>query len=249
MKSFGTLDILERERQWEFNPERVVVYVQGEVGFIPWITGRALSMQQRPCAELLSRYMSVEAFNRLPTPVKPGWSITQATEDTAILNITHWFPVTPMPDHNHSLWFHTYPVMRDVVLWLRENGCEEMLFLAAINSQDQEDMSGEGIAVIDVNLDTSVGGAIPLIMPAWFMPYLFVKEGGLARVIAAKQDEGLYLDDEALARMVTTVGAFDYEVDLKALTDMVSLVMKMQGDIEAIEGTFNGKDFDVGEWA
>jgi len=245
---FGTLDILERESRWDFNPERVVVYVQGEVGFIPWIAGRALAMGEKPCAEILSRYMSVEAFNRLPTPVNPGWLVTQATEDTAVLNITNWFPVTPMPDHNHSLWFHTYPAMRDIVLWLRENGCEEMLFLAAINSQDQEDMGEEGIAVIDVNLDTSVGGAIPLIMPAWFMPYLFVKEGGLARVVAAKQDEGLYLDDEALARMVTTVGAFDFDVDLTTLTKMVSLVMDMQGDIEAIEGTFNSSE-DSEDWA
>ena len=248
MKSFGTLDIIHHDHGLPFNPERVVVYVQGEVGFIPWISGRALAMKQKPSIELLSQFMSVEAFNRLPTPVSPGWNVTQATQDTAILNITTWFPVTPMPDHNHSLWFHTYPVMRDIVLWLRENGCEDMLFLAAVNSEDQRDMSEEGIAVIDVNLDTATGGPIPLIMPAWFMPYLFAKEGGLARVVTAKQDEGLYLDDEALARMVTTLGAFDYEVDLEELTNMVSLVMQMQGEIEAVEGTFNGSE-DMGEWA
>jgi hypothetical protein len=248
VKSFGSLDIIETETGLPFNPERVVVYVQGEVGFIPWITGHALSMQRDSNIEILSRYMSVEAFNRMPSPVKPGWIVTQATEDTAILNITTWFPVTPMPDHNHSLWFHTYPLMRDIVLWLRECGCEEMLFLAAINSEDQADMTQEGIAVIDVNLNTAVGGAIPLVMPAWFMPYLFVQQGGSCRIIAAKQDEGLYLDDEALSRMVTTVSAFDYEVDIDALTEMVSLVMRMQGDIEAVESAFNNSE-DMGEWA
>ena len=37
MKSFGTLDLIINETDLPFNPERVLVFVQGEVGFLPWI--------------------------------------------------------------------------------------------------------------------------------------------------------------------------------------------------------------------
>jgi len=250
MKSFGTLDLIINENDLPFNPERVLVFVQGEVGFLPWIVGSSMIKGREPNVEIFSRYMCVEPLNRMPEPVNPAWTITQVDEDTALLNITTWFPVSMMPDANHGMWFHTYPVMRDVVEFLRSEGAISLCFLAAINGNEQVDHSqGEGIIEINVGDNVSTDGEVPLILPAWFIPYLFDRFGGSSQILAILQDEGQYLDDQALGGLMIHMKSQGFPVDFDAMTETLKRVIQMQPAIENIERMFNGKDFDSEDWA
>ena len=90
---------------------------------------------------------------------------------------------------------------------------------------------------------------MPLILPAWFMPYLFHRLGGVSRIVAILQDEGQYLDDQALGGLMIHMKSRGFPTDFDAMTKVLQRVIQMQPAIENIERMFNGKDFDAEEWA
>lgn len=238
METFGSLDFIVNHpmNYPAHDPKRALIFVQGEAGFLPWIVGRGVIGKRKPDYEILSRYMDVEALNMIPNPVAPGWLVTQVSEDTLVVNITNWFPVSPLPDSNHGMWFRTYPMMRDLVLWLREMGVEELFFLAAMNSQNvvKED---EGVEIYSIDGEED---PIPLLMPAWFIPYFFKKNGGESHIVAVEQDEGLFIDDEALARIGAAVAWLGFSMDTKSMQEAIEHIFAHKEEIEGIEGLFNG---------
>jgi len=244
--TFGCLDVFMSDGSLPLNPKEVLVFVQGEVGFIPFATGRAITGGRSTNARVLSRFMNVEPFNTLPQAIDPAWTLTQVSEDRAVFCISTWFPVTMMPDANHELWSMCYPMMRDIVLWLLDLGCEQMTFLSAFNAQQNFD--DDCLVEVDVNNRESTDGEVPLIMPAWFMPDLFARLGGQSFMLGVQQDEGQYLDEQALQVMLTAVGVRGWQINIDSLTTTLKNLLEVQPAIEDIERFFNGNGGDMEEW-
>lgn len=244
--TFSSLDLFFSDGSIPLNPKEILVFVQGEVGFIPFATGRAVTGGRRTNVRVLSRFMNVEPFNTLPQAIDPAWTLTQVSEDRAVFCISTWFPVTMMPDANHQLWSMSYPMMRDIVMWFLDLGCEKMTFLSAFNAQQSID--DEGLVVVDVNARESTDGEIPLIMPAWFMPDLFSRLGGHALLLGVQQDEGQYLDEQALGSMITEVGKRGWGINTESLTTTLKNLLEVQPAIENIERFFNATGDDMEEW-
>ena len=251
MDSYGTLDLIysdygDVEHVW--NPKRAVVFVQGEAGFLPWLVGRGIIGDAPIQVEIMSRFMDVENFNTVPETIRPGWLGYQPQSETAVINLTTWFPTSPMPDSNHGMWMRTYPAMRDLVLWLRESGCEELLFLSALNSQRIVPEDEDGLHIFEIG-DEEVVPA-PFMMPTWFIPYLFDRMGGKAKIMAVEQDEGLFIDDHALSRLGVAVAQSGYRMNTEAMRRSLMKVMQNKEEIEGIEALFNRHHdgHEGGEW-
>ena len=115
---FESIDIFWKGGKSNFSPKICYIYVQGEYGFIPYIVGNAVTGDKAPIANILSKDMSVEPFNRMPNIVHPTWDITQVTSNTCFISLTNFTPLKMMPDANPDAWRKTYSLIMDLLLWL-----------------------------------------------------------------------------------------------------------------------------------
>ena len=248
MENFNSIDIFWRLPSDRFSPKRAFIYVQGELGFVPFIVGSGVTGPYQPDAEVWSKHHVVEVFNKMPDPLCPAWTITQVNDDTAFVNLTSFHILKMMPDGNPKAWAETYPVMRDLCMFLKHYGVEELTFLTGINHTKPE-MEPQ---LLVESFHDEVASETPLMLnlPAWAIPMIWDRMGGKANIVAVTQDEGQFVDEQALKLMEEYILDQGIEYHIEWSTRCLVTIMAMRDNLERIERSFDlfpDADED-GEW-
>lgn len=117
---------------------KLIVYSQGEYGSASYLAGSSLvDGNDSHVASIYSKLMNVEAITAIPDPVWHEWRLYErkndANDSILILRISNTFPVEPTLEegYNRNAWLYTYPIIRDVVLSLKQYNPSEMFFMTS----------------------------------------------------------------------------------------------------------------------
>lgn len=244
---FESIDIFWKGGKSNFSPKICYIYVQGEYGFIPYIVGNAVTGDKAPIANILSKDMSVEPFNRMPNIVHPTWDITQVTSNTCFISLTNFTPLKMMPDANPDAWRKTYSLIMDLLLWLKKNGCQQINFLTAMNINEASKESK--LLVYDMHNEIRPEEDLLLTLPAWAIPYLWNKLGGKSCVICIAQDEGQYIDQNAFDELEEYMIALGLPYDKVHRDRTMKVLLTMRDSLEQLSNDFDIFGNEGGDWA
>lgn len=240
MEQHGSADFYFADDADLFRPKKVYVFVEGEYGFIPLITAKSLEGKNKPIVEIMSRHQSVDAFNQMPKMMNPAWTVTQIDKHTAVLCITNWFPMTVDLHANPEMWSHAYPVLRDVIIGLKAHGCESLSFFSAMNNHDAE--SKAELLVYDMHNDIRPESDLILAPPAWIMPFLADRMGLRASVVCVTQDEGQFIDTDALYLARDWFTALGHQYDEERAENTTQTIRNMEDDLNMQRFSLDGDD-------
>ena len=244
IESYGTADFYFRDDAQIFRPKRVYVFVEGEYGFIPLIVSKSLEGKNKPIVEIMSHHQSVDAFNQMPNMMNPAWTLTQIDKNTAVLSITNWWPLTVDLHSNPEMWSHAYPLLRDVVIGLKAHGCEALSFFTIMNNHEPTDTAE--LLVYDMHNDLRPEKDLILSPPAWILPYLADRNDLRASVVCITQDEGLYIDTDALKLSREFFIALGHDFDHERAKNTIETIRNMQDELQ--NQRFMLGDDDEGGW-
>ena len=219
----------------------VCIYVEGEFGFIPLIVGKSIESEGTHMADILSRYLNVESFNRLPKSNSPAWRMTAVKEDTIFIAITNWFPNSDgRGEPNADLWKNSYPIMRDLLDFLKERRCESVTFLTSMNILDNEKEQQ-----LLMSNQLSEGDEMYLALPAWSYTHLAGLMGMKSEVLCVTQDEGLFIDPQALGMVVAHFVHNDFPFCMEKMDNTIQTLKGLEDQLS--EQAFD-EDSTMGEW-
>ena len=244
VETHGCADFYFHQDAETFRPKRVYVFVEGEYGFIPLIVSKSLEGKNKPTVEIMSQHQSVDAFNQMPNMMNPAWTITQVDKNTAVLCITNWWPLTVDLHSNPQMWSHTYPLLRDIIIGLKEHGCEALSFFTIMNNHEADENSE--ILVYDIHNNLRPEKDLILSPPAWIMPHLADRMGLRASVICITQDEGHFIDTDSLKLAKDFFIALGHEYDHERSKNTIESIRNMQDDLQ--NQRFMLGDDDEGGW-
>lgn len=69
IEDYEDISIIWSKPKHELTAKNLFIVVQAEVGFVPFILAAGMASKNKHSCEILSRHMSVEAFNKMPDPV------------------------------------------------------------------------------------------------------------------------------------------------------------------------------------
>jgi len=241
----GSADFYFKADSDTFRPKKVIVVVEGEYGFIPLIIGNSLIGKNKPMVEILSEHQAVDAFNQFPKMLNPAWTLTPIDKNTMILSITNWQPMNLGLHSNPGMWATSYPMIRDIILGLKEHGCETLSFLTCMNNQEAHERAE--LLVYDFGLNVPPKDLI-LSPPAWIFPHLANRLGLKASVVCVSQDEGQYIDTEALSLVKQFFVAMGFSYDNDKAKNTIKTIRNMEEQLNE-ERWFSGDDDeDEGAW-
>jgi hypothetical protein len=233
MQNFRDIDIFFNDGTKQINAKNTFIYVEGEYGFIPLICGKAVEANGYEIGQIASKYQNVESFNRFPQPNLPTWRVTQTNEDTIFVAITNWFPNSDgKGEPNPSLWSNSYPVMKSLLQWLQQNGCKNVTTLTSMNILDAEKNSS--VNVHDSHNDWQGKYSDEdsyLALPAWSFPWLADKMGMYGRCVVTSQDEGQFIDYEALTKTQIWLSLQGLEFDKSVTEKTIHMLMSVETEI------------------
>jgi hypothetical protein len=227
-----------------FNPKSVIIYVEGEYGFIPLIVGKGLEGKTQTAIEIMSSYQSVEPFNQMPNTMNPAWTITQLNRDTVSIAISNWWPMEIDLDSNPEMWSKAYPMLRDIIIFLKQHGTQSLTFFTCMNNQNADENSE--LLVYDMHNDFRPTQDLILAPPAWIAPFIAHRLGIRSAVVAATQDEGLFVDDKALSLAKEYFMALGLSWDEERAQNTRNTLKNMEEDLTSRR--FLIDDDDEGGW-
>jgi hypothetical protein len=99
----------------------VIVFAENEYGNAPTLLFRSIFNDSEPSAYVSSHLLAELGFNSAPNMDEIGWELHlhEATQSVWV-RITGW-PTTSLfpPDQSRGNWIYTYPVVRDLLDWLK----------------------------------------------------------------------------------------------------------------------------------
>jgi len=188
MENYGEVDIYwVDERPEGVENATLLIGMQGEQGYAPFLTVMGCVGNAKPIAHICSKMQSIEAFNTVPEPLPPAWLLYQIEsrddEVVYVLRLTNWFPLVAQPDANPHAWLYSYTPTRDTLRGLVGLGITQLVFLATNNLARFIDPTeidilsvippGQMVCydfITDNELDC---GDLVLTTPVWLFPYLF----------------------------------------------------------------------------
>ena len=243
MEQHGSVDFFYKAG-WgpdNFRPKKVIVYVEGEYGFIPLIVGKSLEGDHKPCVEIMSRHQSVDVFNQLPNLLNPSWTMTHIDKSTVLLAITNWPQLAVDINANQGMWSDAYPMIRDIILGLKQHGCESIAFLTCMNNQEPDDKA----ELLLYDFQTHPNKDLILSPPAWIFPFVAKRLDLTASVICITQDEGQFIDTQALKLVKDFFVAVGYSYDHEKAKNTIQTVRNME---EQLNDQRFFSDDDEGAW-
>lgn len=245
IEQHGSVDFFFKEG-WgpeTFRPKKVIVYVEGEYGFIPLIVGKSLEGDNKPCVEILSQHQTVDAFNQYPKMLNPAWTMTHIDKNTVLLSITNWAHLTVDLHSNPGMWQEAYPMIRDIMFGLKEHGCEMLSFITCMNNQEPEERSQ--LLFYDFSTVKPEKDLI-LAPPAWIFPFVANRMGIKSTVVCVTQDEGQFIDTEALKLVKEFFVAMGFSYDHEKAKNTIATVRNMESQIN--EQRWFTDDDEDGAW-
>lgn len=242
IEQYGSADFYFKDGSESFRPKKVIVYVEGEYGFIPLIVGKSLQGEKKVSVEIVSQHQSVDAFNQFPSMLNPSWTMTQIDKNTVMLCITNWPTFNIDLNSNPEMWGVSYPMLRDILFGLKAHGCESVAFLTSMNNQEPEEkpelMVYDFMAVLPPK-------DLILAPPAWIMPFIANRMGFASSVICITQDEGQFIDTQALKLVKEFFIAMGYNYDHEKAKNTIQTVRNME---EQLTDQRFFSDDDEGAW-
>jgi hypothetical protein len=249
IEDYQDISIIWSKPKHELTAKNLFIVVQAEVGFVPFILAAGMASKNKHSCEILSRHMSVEAFNKMPDPVPPTWHITQFDKNNALCVITNVFPITMAPDANPEVWYKTYPLYKSFLSWLDSRGFENINFITMNNIEDASEEPQLYVHDLRTKITVPAEANIFLNLPSWALPYLWSKMGNSSVITATTQDEGQFIDERALSLLKNYIVALGVEYDAKMADLAKESVRQVQSQIEMFEKGFTiGGDDEEGEW-
>ena len=245
IEQHGSVDFYFKEKPEDglsFAPKNVIVYVEGEYGFIPLIVGKSLEGKNKPAVEIMSRHQCVDAFNQLPKLLSPAWTLTQINKRTAMLAITNWPQFTLEMGANTDMWSVAYPMIRDIIIGLKSHGCETVSFVTSMNMTSPDEQSE--ILVHDFQTVQPEKDMI-LAPPAWIFPFVAHRMGLKSSCMCVTQDEGQFIDTEALKLVRDWFVAMGFSYDHAKAKNTIKTIRNMEDQLN--DQRFFSDD-DEGAW-
>ena len=237
----GSIDLFFKGTFPQKQFTNVYFYVEGEFGFIPLIVGKSIEGDGTHMADILSPYLNVESFNRIPNINSPAWRMTAVKDDTIFIAITNWFPNSDgRGEPNPDLWKNSYPIMRDLLMFLKKHTCERVTFLTSMNILDNEK---EPQLLMSNQL--SEGDEMYLALPAWSYTHLAELMGMESEVMCVTQDEGLFIDPQALGMVVAHFVYEEFPFDTDKMDNTIQTLKGLEDQLN--EQAFD-EDSTMGEW-
>lgn len=244
---FESLDLFwgSTDSKNTFRPKICYIYVQGEYGFIPYIIGSSVEGRKKPTVEILSKDMAVEPFNRMPNLVRPCWTATQVSSNTCFVCISNFPSIDMMPDANPEVWGQTYPLMMDLLLFLKSHGCKQVNFISSMNTSDATQASD--LLIYDMYNDIRPDTDLLLALPAWGITHLWQIMGGQSCVICVVQDQGQYIDQEAFNLLEEYIIAIGLPYDKVHRDRLTQVLLSVRENMEQLSSTFDLFDDEAGD--
>ncbi len=244
IEQYGSVDFYFKEDVSTFRPTKVIAYVEGEYGFIPLIAGKSLESKKKPSVEILSKNQCVDAFNQFPKMLNPCWTLTQISSDTVTLAITNWHPMNIDLHSNPDMWTKAYPMIRDVLLGLKKHGCKALTFLTSMNMQQPDEKPELLFHAFQPHLKSPK--ELVLAPPAWIFPFVANRLGLESMVMCVTQDEGQFIDTDALKLVKGWFVALGYSYDNTRAKNTIQTIRNMEEQLNE-QRWFSGDD-EGGEW-
>lgn len=244
IQRYGSVDFYFKGEPAAFRPKKVIVVVEGEYGFIPLIVANSLIGKNKPMVEILSEHQAVDAFNQFPKMLNPAWTLTPIDKNTMILSITNWQPMNLGLHSNPGMWATSYPMIRDIILGLKEHGCETLSFLTCMNNQQAEETAE--LMFYDFGINKPEKDLI-LSPPAWIFPLLANRMGVKASVVCVSQDEGQFIDTDALKLAKEFFVANGFSYDNEKAKNTIKTIRNMEETLNE-QRWFSEEDDDEGAW-
>lgn len=227
-----------------FRPKKAIVYVEGEYGFIPLIVGKSLEGKIKPTVEIMSQHQSVDAFNQFPKMLNPSWTLTQIDSHTVTLAITNWHPMNIDLHSNPDMWEKAYPMIRDIILGLKEHGCEALTFVTSMNNQQ----SAEEPELLFHTFQPHFKSDKTLILapPAWIFPFVANRLGVESMVMCVTQDEGQFIDTASLKLVKEWFVALGFSYDNDKAKNTIKTIRNMEQQLT--ETRWFGEDDSGDDW-
>ena len=245
IEQHGSVDFYFKEIDGSesFRPKKVIVYVEGEYGFIPLIVGKSLQGEKKVAVEIVSQHQSVDAFNQFPSMLNPSWTMTQIDRTTVMLCITNWPTFNIELHSNPEMWASAYPMLRDILFGLKNHGCESVAFLTSMNNQEPDEKAE--MMVYDFRAVLPRKDLI-LAPPAWIMPFIANRMGLGSSVICITQDEGQFIDTQALKLVKEFFIAMGYNYDHEKAKNTIQTVRNMETELNNSRWSLSGDESE--EW-
>lgn len=99
----------------------VIVFAENEYGNAPTLLFRSIFGDSEPSAYVSSHLLAELGFNSAPNMDDIGWELhLHKVTKSVWVRVTGW-PTTSLfpPDQSRGNWIYTYPVVRDLLDWLR----------------------------------------------------------------------------------------------------------------------------------
>lgn len=99
----------------------VVVFAENEYGNAPTLLFRSIFGDSKPSAYVSSHLLAELGFNSAPSMDDIGWELyIHKVTKSVWVRVTGW-PTTSLfpPDQSRGNWIYTYPVVRDLLEWLK----------------------------------------------------------------------------------------------------------------------------------
>lgn len=243
-ETHGSADFYFRGDKETFRPKRVIVFVEGEYGFIPLIVSKSLEGKEKPIVEIMSQNQCVDAFNQMPSLMNPSWTLTQIDKNTCVLCITNWWPLSVELNANPDMWSYAYPLIRDIIFGLKRHGCESLSFFTIMNNHEAE--TNAELMVYDMHNNIHPEKDLILSPPAWIMPFVADRLDLRASVVCITQDEGQFIDTDALDLAKSFFMALGHAYDEEKAKSTIETVRNMEQDLMAQRWSL--RDDDEGGW-
>ncbi len=240
IEQHGSVDFYFKKDSATFRPVKVIVYVEGEYGFIPLIVGKSLEGKIKPSVDILSKNQSVDPFNQFPKMLNPAWTLTQIDSNTVTLAITNWSPFNTEMSSNLDMWEKAYPMIRDIILGLKQHGCKALSFMTSMNNQHSEESSELLFHSFDPLLKTEKD--LILAPPAWMFPFVAHLLGLESMIMCVTQDEGQFIDTEALKLVKEWFVALGHDYDNKKAKNTIQTIRNMEEQLNEQRWFTGGED-------
>lgn len=225
-ESYGEVDIFWATDSQKFKPKHVYFYVEGEYGFIPLLIGKGLEGDTQLVCEIMSKNMFVDFGNHIPNMMKPSWIVREVKKNIYTVSICH----LANGIDSDMYWRGFYPIVRGVLDFLKFHGCETVTTISSMNHSIPQEAE---LFHYDFTLKIPPSETMTLGLPAWSIPYVWSSMGNSASVVVVAQDEGLFIDDNALKLMTDYFVALGFELHEEKMKDLKASLNDMRDALES----------------
>ena len=265
-----TVDIYWDNLEEEPCISKVIVFNENEHGHAGYLAMKSIVGDAKPDGLIMSHLVSNIVFNQTKDPAEVGWELYLLPDPhienscIGVININEWPTTTLFPlDESKGTWIYIYPVVRDLLMALKNYGAKYLCFFSALSVHDA--LNPEEFPMYeqkDIHLVNFKGGITKskegdgyfFTPPTWLFPYLADKlRYDASRAVLCGYDPKLPVNEQAgrsMAEILSSVFGLNTSLDsmadaAKEMQEFADKASDMQKEMEEL---IKGKPANNAMW-